>query len=602
MHNSQLLKVVTSTGSIACFLINAFTSMHLFLWVGLFFYLICLLLYFESFLYKLIISHKVSAELLVVSVMIIALINNQIMSGAVVAWFIGLGLYISFTIVRKNRERIEALIKESRRTARVLRGERVREISIREIKRGDIIIVPKGDMIPIDGIIIEGESLIDESHITGEPFAVLKKPGEEVISGSINISAPISVRASKNGDESYLSIITSEIERALKRKAKVQEIADAFAQIFISSIVFYAVVIYFITRNLNITATILAIACPCAWVLATPTAFAAAIGRLAKESILAKGGAPIEKLSKVSTIVLDKTGTITFAKPEIKKIILLEGRENDFLRIVASIESRFDHPIANAIVDYARRRGIKNFKVVKNAEDIPGSGVRAFIDGKEVIIGGSMLMKNLGIELPAIDYRGRGIWVVINGKPRGLIVLQDIIKTHMKGLASKIKSFGVKRVILATGDHEEKEARRVAEIIGADEYYYNYKPEDKARLIKKLSSEGIVAMVGDGINDSLALATADIGIAVNAYKNLNLVLKSSDIIILGSDAVGVLRLLDMSEKVRRVIKIDYIWAAIFNTVGIALATLCMLNPIIAALLHHISSVFVVANAARIYMK
>lgn len=600
-NDVMLLRVLTAVFSIICFAVDFFVYLPSVYWIGVVFYIFCLFLYFEGLLKSLILLHKVSAELLIVTVMIVTLIDGKPLSGALVAWFIGLGLYISFTIIRKNREKIEALLKEGKKTARVIYGNEVKEVPIKAVLKGDLVIVPKGEMIPVDSAIIEGKSFIDESSVTGEPFPIYKKAGDELISGTINLSAPIQVIALKRGDDSFISVITDEIERSLQNKSELQKRADKTVQVLLLSVIGYSFLLYIVTGNLNLMATALSIVCPCAWALATPTAFASTIGHLARLNILVRGGEPLENIKDARTLVLDKTGTVTLAEPEVKEVIPIKMQKKELLEIVASVESRFNHPIADSILNFAKGQGITNFKNVKETEDIPGRGIKAIVEEKEVIIGSPETLESLGIALPDVEYKGRAIWIAVDRDLKGIIVIQDIMHSEMKDLAEKIRSYGIKKVILATGDNEANEAKRVAEIVGADEYYFSCKPADKTALVKKRQSEGKVIMIGDGVNDAPSLAAANVGIAMGGHKNVNLAIKSSDIVVLGDDAKHVLKIFKLSKKMGRIINQNYTWAISFNIAGLALATLGFLNPILAAFLHHISSVFVVANAARLYI-
>jgi Cu+-exporting ATPase len=296
---------------------------------------------------------------------------------------------------------------------------------------------------------------------------------------------------------------------------------------------------------------------------------------LARLNILVRGGEPLENIKDARTLVLDKTGTVTLAEPELKEVIPIKMQKKELLEIVASVESRFNHPIADSILNFAKGQGITNFKNVKETEDIPGRCIKAIVEEKEVIIGSPETLESIGIALPDVEYKGRAIWIAVDRDLKGIIVIQDIMHSEMKDLAEKIRSYGIKKVILATGDNEANEAKRVAKIVGADEYYFSCKPTDKTALVKKRQSEGKVIMIGDGVNDAPSLAAANVGIAIGGHKNVNLAIKSSDIVVLGDDAKHVLKIFKLSKK--------------------------MGNPILAAFLHHISSVFVVANAARLYI-
>ncbi|NOR68997.1 MAG: cadmium-translocating P-type ATPase [Methylomarinum sp.] len=596
----MLLRVIASIIPVVFFGLDALYGMPVLYWLGIPFYLFCLGIYLESFLKAALLMHKVSAELLIVLVMTVTLIDGEPLSGAMVAWFIGLGLYISFTIIRKNREKIENLIQEGKKTAKVIVGDEITEISISEIKKNDLIIVPKGAMIAVDGTIAEGESSIDESFVTGEPFPVYKKIGSSVTSGTLNLTAPLQITAEKNGDDSFMAVIAQEIEASLSKKSDLQRRADTAVQILLLSVTAYAFLLLFVTGSLHLMATALAVICPCAWALATPTAFAANIGRLAGSNILARGGEPLENMQDIKTLILDKTGTVTLAEPEVSQVIEIDMPQQELLELAASVESRFDHPISRSIINFAKTQGVTHFRTVEQAEDLPGRGIKAVVDKQNILIGSAETLLTQEIELPDIEYTGRAIWIAVDGDVKGIIVIRDIMLAEMRDLAETIRSLGIEKVILATGDNEEQEAKRVAEYINVDEYYFNCTPEDKTALVKKYQTAGKVAMVGDGVNDAPALAAANVGIAIGGHKNINLAIISSDIVILGNDAKDLIKILQLSQKMGGIIQQNYAWAMGFNVVGLSLATFGFLNPVFAALLHHISSVFVVTNAGRLY--
>ncbi len=596
----MLLRVLASIVPVFCFGLDAIYEMPILFWLGIPFYLFCLALYLEAFLKAVLLMKKVSAELLIVLVMTVTLIDGEPLSGAMVAWFIGLGLYISFTIIRKNREKIESLIQEGKKTANIIDGDTIKEVPITEVKKNDLVIIPKGAMIAVDGTIIEGKSSIDESFVTGEPFPVFKKTGSSVTSGTLNLTAPLKIKAEKDGNNSFVAVMAQEIEASLTKKSDLQKRADKTVQILLLSVTGYAFLLLFVTGSLHLMATALAVLCPCAWALATPTAFAATIGQLARNNILARGGEPLENIQDIKTLILDKTGTVTRAEPEVSQVIEIDMPQRQLLELVASVEARFDHPISRSIIHYAEQQNIRHFHSVEQAEDLPGRGIKAMLEGQIILIGSAETLELQNITLPSIEYEGRAIWVALDGKAIGLIVIRDIMLEEMRNLADSIHDFGIEKVILATGDNEEKEAKRVADYIHADEYYFNNTPEDKTALVNKFREHGKVAMVGDGVNDAPALAAANVGIAIGGHKNANLAIISSDIVILGHDAQDLIMVLHQSHKMTGIIKQNYTWAIAFNTVGLTLATFGFLNPVFAALLHHISSVVVVVNAGRIY--
>jgi Cu+-exporting ATPase len=596
-----LLRLIAAVIPVVLLAVDGLYDLPLFYRLAIPFYVFCLALYAYGLLKALLLQRQVSAELLIVLVMTVPLIDGKPLSGALVAWFIGFGLYVSFTIIRRNRQKIESLVRQTNTTVRIRQGEAIREVPVNEVKKEDLLVVPSGTVIPVDGCVVEGRSSVDESIVTGEPFPVYKVSGDAVISGALNLSAPLEVRAAKNGDASFLAVIAAEIQASLQAKPALQKKADHFVQILLLSVTGYSFVLLFVTGSLEAMATALAVLCPCAWALATPTVFASGIGRSARLNILSRGGEPLEALQAVKTVILDKTGTITMAEPKVSHLIPIAIEANELVHIAASVEARFGHPLAKAIVNCAREQGITRFKAVSEAEDLPGRGVKARVEGREVLIGSPETLQAIGLHLPAMEYTGRAIWLALDGEVRGLIVVQDVARAAMANLAAALRDQGIERVILATGDHEESEAKRVAELIGADEYRFNCKPDDKASLVRDMQARGKVAMVGDGVNDAPALAAADVGIAIGGHRNIALAIASSDIVILGDDAGDLLTVLKISRKMAVIIKQNYAWAVAFNVMGLSLATFGFLNPVMAAFLHHISSVLVVANAARVYV-
>ena len=579
-------------------------------WLGLVLYVVCLAMFLRTLIRALVKMKKVTADLLLVSVMTVALLDGQPLSGAIVAWFISLGLAVSFSIIEKTRRQIESLTKERGKIVRVVRDSVMMELPVEQVRRGDVAVVPQGEMIPVDGVIValdqEGAAMIDESVVTGEPFPVFKGIGDTVISGSLSLSAPLRVEATKEGDKTFLYVIGAEIQAALKVKPRIHLTADRIVQVFITGVVAYSVLLFLVTGSLDRMATVLAIACPCAWALATPTAFAAAIGSLARRGILVRGGTPLEVAGEAAFVVLDKTGTVTLAEPRVEGLKAVGVSPGELLQIAASVESGFNHPIANAIVTYAVERGVQ-LHDVERAEYLPGRGVKAFVQGQEVLLGSADTLAGLGLTVPVnvelegpvlSEVEGRATWVGVDGQVVGAIFIQDMLREYAAGLAKELRALGIKKVVLATGDNEESEARRVAEIVGADEVHWGSKPEDKTALVKALQAEGVTVMVGDGVNDATSLAVADVGIAIGGAK-ADLAIKSSDVIVLQEDATSLLTIMRMGKKLRRVIKQNYTWAILFNVIGIGLATLGPLSPPLAALLHHVSSVFVVSNSARL---
>jgi len=575
-------------------------------WVGLVFYLVCFAMYVRALLTALIRTKRVTADLLVVTVMVVSFLAGQPLGGALVAWFISMGLAASFAIIERTRRRIEALTKEKGKVVRILRGGTLLELPVEEVRRGDVAIVPQGEMIPVDGEIVEGASSLDESVITGEPFSMFKQAGDPVTSGAINLTSPLKVRAARAGDRGFLHVMAKEIEKSLRRKPRIHRTAGRIVQVFIPGVVLYAFGVFLFTGGLTgdaatgliRMAAVTAVACPCAWALSVPTAFAAAIGGLSRNGILVRGGTPLETAGRAVHVVLDKTGTMTLGKPWVSGIESFGPPRDELLRIAASAEAGFSHPVANAVIAYASAEGISPLNV-EGAEYLPGLGIKAFVHGHEVLIGSTETLEKMGLNVPStLDIQGRAVWIAMDGKIAGAIVIQDELRDSAKGLGNQLHDLGIRRVELATGDNDASEAHRVARLIGADECHWGLKPEDKAAMVRALSARGPTVMAGDGVNDALSMAAADAGVSIGRAK-ADLAIQSSDIILLKEDAAGLLTVVQTGRELIRIIKQNYAWAIGFNTVGILLATSGILSPWLAALFHHISSVLVVLNSARL---
>ena len=575
-------------------------------WVGLIFYLTCLGMYGKSLYNTLFKMRKITADLLLVTVMTVSLAAGEPLSGALVAWFISMGLAIAFSIIERTGKKINALTRQTKKTARRMEGDGFQEVPVGEIQAGDRVMVPCGEMIPVDGKVIQGSGDVDESVVTGEPFTVLKAQGDKVLAGSVAVTAPLTVEADKPGDHGFVYALAREMEKALKNKPQIHRRADQIVQFFIGGVVIYAFGVFVVTgwmagdatHGLMRMAAVTAIACPCAWALSVPTAFAAAIGGLSGRGILVRGGEPLELAGRTQQVVLDKTGTLTLSRPTVSQIHALgqEKNQDQILAMAAAVEGGFTHPMARAIGELANEKGLA-LPTADQLENIPGQGVTAMVEGKKVIIGAKELFQSMDIPIPQ-GPEGKGVWMAVDGKIEGFIAILDQLKEEAQGLGGRLRNLGVKQVTLATGDSQETEAQRVAQGVAADHFHWGLAPADKQRLVKELKEEGITLMAGDGVNDSTALAEADVAVSMGSGK-ADLAIRSSDIIILGEETRDLTRVLKTGRRLMRTILQNYAWAIGFNTVGIALATVGMLSPWAAALFHHASSVLVVANSARL---
>ncbi|MFA6404875.1 MAG: heavy metal translocating P-type ATPase [Candidatus Paceibacterota bacterium] len=542
----------------------------------------------------------------------------------VVITFIALGKYLEARSKIRTGDAIEKLLNLQAKTALVIRDGKEIEISVNEVKHGDLIIVKPGAKIPVDGVITDGSSFIDESMVTGEPMPVQKKIGDSVVSGTMNTSGSFTFKAIKVGSETLLAQIIKMVEEAQGSKAPIQALADKISSVFVPIVLVIAFVTFGLwlligTSPLGFSQAlsfglvsfvgILVIACPCALGLATPTAIIVGVGKGAREGILIKDAATLEKLHKVDTVIVDKTGTITIGKPTLVDIENISDlKDDELISILASLERKSEHPIAHAIVDYTYKKNL-NIKDVSNFEGIQGKGLKGSIDETEYFVGNVRLIKDLGIvfdtsKIEKFTAQGKTPVILANKeKVLGFVMVADEIKKESKEAVSQLHKLGIK-IIMLTGD-DEKAAKHMASLVGIDDVVAHVLPQDKLAKIKELQAQGrIVAMAGDGVNDAPALAQADVGIAMGT--GTDVAIESAGITLLGGDISKLVKAIKLSKMTMRGIKQNLFWAFIYNIVGIPLAAGIfypvfgwLLSPVIAGFAMAMSSVSVVGNSLRI---
>lgn len=509
----------------------------------------------------------------------------------------------------RTSEAIKKLIALRPKTARVLRDRREVDIAVEEVTVGDLVIVRPGESIPVDGIIREGSSTVDESMLTGESLPRDKSAGDEVVGATINRHGSFTFEATKVGRDTALAKIIRVVEEAQGSKAPIQRLADVVSSYFVPGVVLIAALTFgtwFWTAGdlqkalINMTA-VLVIACPCALGLATPTAIMVGTGRGAENGILIKGGEHLEKAYKLSTIVLDKTGTITKGEPSVTDVVPLGQLPTDaVLRLAAAAERRSEHPLAQAVVKAAEGRGLA-VPEPERFEAVPGHGIRTTVEGQAILIGNAKLMRDGGIDLAQVmgrleDLEGQGKTVVVVAQDQhavGLIAIADTLKEHSAEAVKRLKEMGL-QVVMITGDNE-RTARAIAGQVGIDRVLAEVLPEDKAQEVQKLRDKGaVVGMVGDGINDAPALATADLGMAIGT--GTDVAVETADIVLMRGDLRGIVAAVRLSRQTILKIRQNLFWALIYNTLGIPLAAFGLLNPIIAAAAMAMSSVSVVSNS------
>ncbi|RXT05649.1 copper-translocating P-type ATPase [Ammoniphilus sp. CFH 90114] len=520
-----------------------------------------------------------------------------------------------FEAVAKGRtsEAIKTLMGLQAKTATIIRNGEELVVPVENVVLGDIVVVKPGEKIPVDGEVLEGRSSVDESMLTGESIPVEKEAGTNVYGATINKNGSLKVKATKIGKETALAQIIKVVEEAQGSKAPIQRVADRISGVFVPIVVGIAILVFLIwyfwvtpgdvANALEKLIAVLVIACPCALGLATPTSIMAGSGRAAELGILFKGGEHLEGTQRIDTIILDKTGTVTKGKPELTDVIVKDWLEEEFLRLVGSAEKNSEHPLAEAIVQGVREKGIV-LTETEQFEAIPGFGIRAVVEGKELLLGTRKLMAQYNIDatssnewMSELENAGKtAMLVAINGTYAGMVAVADTIKETSKEAVARLKQMGI-QVIMITGDNE-RTAYAIAKEVGIDEVRAEVLPEGKAREVKKLQEQGRkVAMVGDGINDAPALATADIGIAIGT--GTDVAMEAADLTLMRGDLNSLPEAILMSKKTMSNIKQNLFWALAYNSLGIPVAAVGLLAPWVAGAAMALSSVSVVLNALRL---
>jgi len=535
--------------------------------------------------------------------------------------FINLGSALEMRARGKTSEAIKRLIGLQPKTARVLREGHEVDIPIEQLVMDDVVRVRPGEKIPVDGELTEGASHVDESMLSGEPIPVSKKIGDKVVGGSVNKSGSFLFRATHIGKDTALSQIINMVRKAQNTKPEIGRLADKVSSIFVPTVMIIAVLTmnaWFnfgpdpkLTYILVTTVAVLIIACPCALGLATPISVMVGVGKAAEYGVLIRKGDALQKAGQLTTVVLDKTGTITEGKPVVTALETSEGSsEEELLRIAAGVEVNSEHPLAEAVVEASKEKGLE-LSSIESFEAISGHGVRALYEQKEVLLGNTKLMEDKGVKLGSLQSRSQElsklgqtvIFVSLDGKPLGLLGISDPIKTDSKDAIKRLQDSGIK-VVMLTGDNRAT-AGTVANLVGVDDFIAQVLPQDKANEITKLQERGEkVAMVGDGINDAPALAGADVGFAIGT--GTDVAIESADITLMRGSLNGVADAVAISKATLKNIKENLIGAFGYNTLAIPIAagilypfTGILLSPIIAGAAMALSSVTVVTNANRL---
>ena len=547
----------------------------------------------------------IKADVLVSIALIASFVIGEIFAAGEIACIMQIGAFLEKFTVKKSRKGIESLIHLTPTLARVVNNKGEEEILAEEVKIGDILRVNPGEVIPVDGLIVKGKTSIDNSVMSGESIPIDMGIGDNVCSGSVNQFGSFEMRATKVGEDSSIQRMIKLVQSADTSKAKIVGIADKWATYIVIAALSSAILTWMITGEIIRAVTILVVFCPCALVLATPTAIVAAIGNVSKYGILVKKGDALERLSIINKITFDKTGTLTIGKPSVQEVKSISANvTNDQLyEIIVSSELYSEHPLGKAIVSSYKEKYNKSIKAPEEFTMIPGRGVIAKVNNKKVVAGNKELFLDENFNKKNFDkidnnyknYGGTIIYVGIENMLSGYITLSDTLREKSKEMIRYIKNLGVKPVLL-TGDNKYA-ANHIASQVGIDEVKSECFPQDKLNFIDNYQEENsMLCMVGDGINDAPALKKAFVGIAMGGIGS-DIAVDAADIVLIRDDIDSLPHLLNISKVMMKTIKVNITFSILLNFAAVILAMTGILNPVVGALVHNAGSVLVIINSA-----
>jgi len=578
-----------------------------------------LLIFFASFaVFPVLISafqslknKKITIDLLASVALAVSIFNKAWASAAFISLMLASARVLATYAENKSRGAIKSLLKLKPAKTKVKRGDKIIEVSYAKIEAGDLVIVEMGERIPVDGIIVNGEALVDQSSLTGESIPVEKKAGSRVFNSTLNVSGSLVVKTEKTGKDTTFEKIIKLVEQSQKEKVGIQTMADKFASVYVVVIILAAIALFSFSRDLTLVLSVLLVTCADDIAVAVPMAFSTAIGLAAKRGIIVKGGAFLEGLTEVKTMIFDKTGTLTKGKMKTEEFNFFPDNqvaEKELISLAAGLDFFSNHPSAKAIVNYAKDRKIAVGRPDK-FEEFSGKGSRALYGAREIICGRSSFLEEKGIEIlpndreKIIQAQAGGSSLVLvgyNGQLAGYFRLADEIRPEAKEALMDLKSLGVNKFVMLTGDNENV-AKRVVGETGVETYHANLLPEDKLAYVKKyIGSKGKMAMVGDGVNDAASLTLADIGIAMGTI-GADAAIEAADIALMKDNLNKIPEALRIGRLVKKVAKQNFwIWGAV-NAGGLALVFFRIIGPEGAAAFNFITDFFPIFNSLRLFL-
>jgi len=561
---------------------------------------------FQRFIsgFKDIFKRKITVNVFVVVALIATMAIGEFRPAAIIVFIMAVAGALESYTLDKNRKSIRDLLDFAPQLATVRRqGEEV-ILPVAELKVGDIVVVKPGARIPVDGVVTAGASSVNQAPITGESMPVEKFPGSNVFSGTLNESGRLDIRTAKVGEGTTLARIVHLVQEAQGTRAPVQNMADRFTTWFLPAVVLLAIIAFVISGDVKVAVSVLLVACPCAFAIATPTAVTAGVSNLARRVVLIKGGIFLELGHKIKHLLVDKTGTFTFGRPKVEGIVSFNGKGGEeILRLACIAEKYSEHPLARSILAAGKDKKL-DIPDPDHFESATGMGVVARWGDAKILVGKPVFLTEAGVliashveqEIAKQSGQGRtAVLVAHNGEVIGLLAIADEIRPEIAKTIRLLKTMGVERITMLTGDHPQV-AEAVAKAIGVDDFMAELLPEQKQEFVKVLQAEGhVVGMIGDGINDAPALALADVGIAMGAA-GTDVAIETADVTLMNDNLSGVVDFMWMSAKVMRRIKMNIFFSMIYNVIGLTLGVMGMMTPIIAVIFQEAGCVTVVFSS------